>query len=684
MLKSLSRLRHTQRYLLVAFALLLVLPLILFYAPTRGGADSAELTPTTEIAEVGSDSITVGELRQATESLQQRFGGSISIAQLGGPRRLLDGLIEGKVAALEARERGLGVSDEEVSDAVRKTYVNSNGRFLGVERYRQIVTSQFGDVGRFEDRLRQDLAGEKLRAFLTAGVRVSDDEVQNEYKRDNTTFNLVYVPVTVDRVAARLQPSDADLQSYYDRNKESFRIDVPQKKITYLFVDTAKAGAKLDIPDADLRGAYDRLSEDRKLAGVRVQQIILRVARPDLDAGVREQAETIVRDLRSRAGENGAIGQDAFAEAARGKSEDPATAREGGFLAGVVRRDPNKATDPLQQVFTLEAGQITDPTKVGNAYVIYRRGDGVPQSFEDKRQELLVSERNRRAYATAQSIAARGVEMLRQTKDVRAVAQQLAPQANMTPDEMVRETGYIKSGDDVPDIGVNQDFEGVIAPLDETGEVGDRIGIKNGLAVPVLTDQRPPRVPELAEVRDQVTARVKDETARGRLEAVAGELASGATDVESLRARAAALGLEPQTADDFKLGSPLGSAGTSPAADAAVFNLTENQVTRQPVKINDTYVVIAAAKRTEADLAEFAKQRETLTQSAISERQSQVYGDFIAAARRRMEQNGEIEIHKETLDRLAEEIDASAPALAPGFPPGLGGAGGGLPFPPNG
>lgn len=689
MLKSLSRLRNTQRYLLIGFALLLILPLVLFYAPTRGGTSAAELTPTAEVAEVGDSSITVGEVQQATRQMQQQmqqFGGGLG-SQFSNPRRMLDGLIVGKVAAHEARERGLGVSDEEVSDAVRKIYTNSAGRFLGVERYRQIVTQEYGDVGRFEDRIREDLAGEKLRAFLTAGVRVSDDEVQDDYKRENTKFNLVYVPVTADKIAARLQPSDADVQSYYDRNRDSFRIDVPQKKITYLFVDTAKAGAKLEIQDADLQAAYDRLPEDRRIAGVRVQQIILRVARPDLDAAVREQAETIARDLRAGAGAGGEINQDAFAEAARGKSEDPATAREGGFLAGVVRQDPNKASDPLQRVFTLEAGQITDPTKVGNAYVIYRRGDPVPQSFEQKRQELLVSERNRRSYAAAQAIAARAVEMLRQTKDVRAVAGQLAAEANMTPDEMVRETGYIKPGDDVPNIGVNQDFESVIAPLDEAGEVGDRIGIKNGLAVPVLADQRPPRIPDLSEVRDQAVTRARDEAARARLEQIANELASGATDVASLRARAAALGLEPQTADDYKLGSPLGSAGTSPAADAAIYSLAENGTTRQPVKIGDTYVVVGAAKRTEADLAEFAKQRETLTQTAIAERQAQVYSDYIAAARRRMEQRGEIEINKETLDQLVAENDAAAPAMAPGLPPGfggLGGADGGLPFEPNG
>jgi len=41
-------------------------------------------------------------------------------------------------------------------------------------------------------------------------------------------------------------------------------------------------------------------------------------------------------------------------------------------------------------------------------------------------------------------------------------------------------------------------------------------------------------------------------------------------------------------------------------------------------------------KRNDADLAEFAKQREQLRQTMLSERQSQVFGDYIAAVQARM------------------------------------------------
>ena len=50
-----------------------------------------------------------------------------------------------------------------------------------------------GDVAAFERGVAGDIAREKLEAFVTAGVTVSEDEVREEYKRKNTSLDLTYV-----------------------------------------------------------------------------------------------------------------------------------------------------------------------------------------------------------------------------------------------------------------------------------------------------------------------------------------------------------------------------------------------------------------------------------------------------------------------------------------------------------
>ena len=110
----------------------------------------------------------------------------------------------------------------------------------------------------------------------------------------------------------------------------------------------------------------------------------------------------------------------------------------------------------------------------------------MPKSFEETKQELLISMRNRRGYAEASKVANQAQARLRETKDPQKVAQEFAAVANMTTAQMVRETPYIKPDDDVPEIGRNQQFEAAIANLNNPIDVGEPTGIRGGFAVPML------------------------------------------------------------------------------------------------------------------------------------------------------------------------------------------------------
>src|SRR5207248_11070819 len=254
-----------------------------------------------------------------------------------------------------------------------------------------------------------------------------------------------------------------------------YNILVPQKRIRYVFIDQNKSGEKVQLSDKELQDEYNNLQPQYKQAGVKAQQIVLKVAREDLDATVKAKADGLVAKARAN-GET--ITEQEFADLAKGNSEDPATAKSGGWLNGIVKKNPNKPDDPYQKVLDMKPGEVTDPIKYKNAYYILRRGDPVPKTFDDAKPELLVSLRNRRGYTNAQKIAQQAQDRLKETKDPQKVAKELAAQANMTPAEMVRETPFIKAGDDVPNIGSSQQFEDAIAPLNNPSDVGERVGIK--------------------------------------------------------------------------------------------------------------------------------------------------------------------------------------------------------------
>lgn len=661
MLKQLSRLERTRSFVIIGFAVLMAVSLVFFYAPGRNS--SVEPSQSTQVvAEVGSDEVTVGDLARTTANFQQMYGGQISLAQLGGRKGFLDGLIGDRIVAQEAARLGLSASDGEVADRIRKQFVDASGQFVGMERYKESVTARSGDMETFEQELRNNIAREKLRAFVIASVRVSDEEVQADFQRQNTSFDLSYAVITPDQLAEKIQPSDDELKSHYEQRKTDFRILEPQKKVRYVFIDQAKSGAKIDIGDKELRAAFDAMAPANKQAGVKVQQILLKVARKDLDAQVEQKAKDLLAKAMAAKPEES---EKVFADLARGNSEDPATAKNGGFLSRPVKKNPNKVDALYDRTVDMAEGVVFDiPIKYANNWYLLRRGAAVQKTFEEAKPELLASQRNTAGYTAARQLAERAKARLKETKDPQKVAQELAKDANMQAGEMVKETPFVKPGDDVPGIGSSQQFEAVIEPLNNPGDVGEPTGVKGGFAVPLLVEKKEPRVPEFEEIKSEVAKALKLQRAKEQLDQKAKELASSLNTAADVKTAGEKSGLEVATQEAYKLGSALGNAGTSPALDEAVFALKNGEVTKTPIKVGDNWVVVGVTKREEADLADFSTRREQLTQQALSSQQNQVFGDYIAAVQQRMKQAGEIKIYQDVLTAM----DAADPVVEPARP----------------
>ena len=228
MLKMLSRLEHTRRIIIIGFVLLMAVSLIVFYGPGRNSSNLEPSKNTSLVAKVNGEEITVAEVSRLKDNYLQMFGGRVSMSQLGGYKRFVDGLIRNRVVSQEAARLGLGASDAEVSDKIRKEFSDASGQFVGFERYKQSVTARYGDLEAFERTKRDEIAQEKLRAFITAAVKVSDDEVQDDYKRTHATFDVTYSVISADKLAEKIQPSDDDVKSYYNQHKDDFKITAPQ------------------------------------------------------------------------------------------------------------------------------------------------------------------------------------------------------------------------------------------------------------------------------------------------------------------------------------------------------------------------------------------------------------------------------------------------------------------------
>lgn len=665
MLKQLGRLERTRNIVILGFAILMAISLVFFYAPGRTASNMDPTRNTETVAVVGSEKITVAELARRREGMVAQYGPQI--ASLGGSKLFLDGMIKSRVIVQEARRLGLNASDGELAERLLKQYSDASGQFVGKDRYKESVVARYGSVESFENEMRNLIAQEKLQAFITASVNVSDDEVREEFKRRNTSFDVNYISVSADKLAEKIQPSDEELRAYLDSHKDEFRFNEPQRKVRYLFVDMEKAGSKLQISDEDLKTKFDQLDPVRKEAGIKIQQIILKVAQKNLDAQVEQKAKDLIAKLTS--GTRKAT-EEAFGEAAKGNSEDPATARNNGYLLATFKDNPNSPHALYSRATTMEEGEVSDiPIRYGGNWYILRRGPSVPKTFEQAKNELLVSERNNRGYDAAREIAAKVRARLEETKDPQKVAQEFAAQANMNAAEMIRETPFVKNGDDVPNIGSSADFEAALAALNNPNDVGQPVGIKGGFAVPMLVEKKEPRFPEFDEVKTKVSDVVKQQRAKEQLEQKAKDLLAGLTSADAVKTLGEKEGLDAGYEEGWKLTSTLGKAGTNIAIDDLIYGLKDGEISKTPLKVDDKWVIVGVVKRIEPDFTAFnSGDKDRLKQQLLQARQNQVFEDYISGVEQRMRRDGKIEIYDDVLARLDESIPAAEP---PNFPSGF-------------
>ena len=654
--------KRTRSFVLLLFAVVMVLSLVLFYSPTGDVQQTMRVSDETA-AKVAGEYITVGEVVRQQERFSQ-FGSRPA-------KDILDGLIAQRILRVEADRLGLRATDAEVAQSIREQVKSDDGTPFDQTRYEENVSEQFGSVANFEQAERDSLSAEKVQAFITSGVTVSEQEVIDDFKRQQTKFDLTYIPVSVTDLAQTIKPSDEELKDYFEKNKATYYISSPQKKIRYIFLNTAKVGEKLDISDADLKAEYDKLPEDKKKAGVQGQQIVLRVAKPEFESQVMQKANQIVENLKK---EDGKVSEEKFAEVAKGQSEDPNTARNGGKINGPIKQIPDNPDDPYQKLLNMQPGEVTEPIVYKDRIFILRRGEDVPKPFEDAKKELLVSLRNRRAYTITAELAQKVADRLKEVKDIQKVAAEFAPQANMSVPEMIKETGFIKPGDTVEGIGVSPQFEQGIAPLETAGDVGEKTPIPNGFAVPALVEKREPRDAEFDEVKEQVAESVKLEKARNQVEEIAKQIASSVGSAADLKSAADSKGLKAQDQKDFVLTSPLGqgpSAGTTEELQDAVFALNKGDITKKPIKVGDNWYIVGVNARTEADMEEFTKQRDGLIAGKLQQKRGQVFADYIAATRARFEKEGKITVYQDALAKIDEANAENKSENPQGLPPNI-------------
>ncbi|MGH9802482.1 MAG: SurA N-terminal domain-containing protein, partial [Blastocatellia bacterium] len=374
MLRFFAKLERSRNLVLLTFCALLVVGLVAFYAIPNQSLGAGNLANSSEgdivVAKVGSQEIKLKEFSAQVSQMAQFLGRGQTfpletLKSLGIGDQALEQLISNKLVLDQAGQLNLIGSDGEVFDAIKRQYADPNtGAFIGKDEYVRRLRLQGFDVGAFEQDRRNEITVRKIRSYLTSAEQVSDHDIEEKFKKDQTKFDLVYATVDLDKVRSKFKPGDEELKAYYDAHKAEFTVGQPTRKVEYIFVASKDVEKIISIPDTELKAQYEgNKQKEKRVSVIRLD----RLAEADFDS-----VNNKINELAKRAKGDG-VPQEDFDALAKGNSMDTVSKAKGGDI-GWIKKDANKSGDWKQRIYTsdLKVGTIDGPFSEGKSQYLLK------------------------------------------------------------------------------------------------------------------------------------------------------------------------------------------------------------------------------------------------------------------------------------------------------------------------
>lgn len=642
-----------KKYALTAILVVICIAMAWYLVPTFTGQGMGIANANAVVATVAGEEITPEAVRkEAQRALEQQFprGGAQARGLLPFfANRAAQQLIEQKVLLVEANRLGLRATDDDVRDFLQHQLGSElfpGGKFVGQAAYEDFASSRGFTVVQLEQAIKDQIRIEKLQALVTAPANVTDAEVRQAFEKQNTKVKFDYAVLKKDDILKSLHPTEAELQAYYDRNKQTYVNSIPEKRqLKYVVLDNARMLAQTQVTQQELEAYYDQHRDEYRVPEqVNVRHILIKTPLPGPDGKVDQKAvdaaqakaEDVLKQLK--AGGN-------FAELAKKYSEDPGSAKEGGSLGWIGR---GRTVPEFEKVaFSLPKGATSDLVKSSYGFHIIHvddKQDAHMKSLAEVKDQIEPIIKQQKAAQAAQKEADQLVSQARSEGLEKAAA---------AKGLQVITTDFVTSHDTLPGIGNDQQFMAA-AFAQEKDAPPDLAGLHSGFAVYQVTAVKPPSTPTFAEIRDRVESEFKNERAAQLLTQKTQELSDRAKADHDLKKAAKEAGAQFKTSDFVAPDGQVPDIGSMGSQQASVaFTLKPGEISG-PIDNGSTGAVLSVIDRQAPTEQDFAAKKDQIREGLIQQKQQELFGLFLTSLHDKMQKSGEIKINQKEMDLLTK------------------------------
>ena len=453
-------------------------------------------------AKVNGQEISRGQFENAVASernrQQQQLGEQFSVlaANEGYMKQMrqqvLSRMIDEALMDQYAKHLGLGISDEQIKQAIfKEPAFQNNGKFDNA-RYTAIIGNMGMTADQYAQALRNQLTTQQLinavvgTDFMLAG---ETDELAALVSQQRVVREAT---IDVNALAAKQEVSEQEINSSYEQNKNNY-IAPEQFKVSYIMLDAASQN--VEVADTDIQAYYDQ-HQDEFTQPQRNRYSVIQTK-------TEAEAKAVLDEL-SKGGD--------FAALAKEKSADIISARNGGDMGWL---EPGTTPDELKNAGLKDKGQLSGVIKSSVGFLVVRLDDIQPaqtKPLAEVKDAIAAKVKQEKAvdayYALQQKVsdaASNDNESLASAEKVAGVKavetgwfghDNLPAELNFKPVSDAIFNGGLVGANGAP--GMNSD----IITVD-----GDRAFVIR------VAEHKAEAIKPLAEVREQVIAQVKHQKA---------------------------------------------------------------------------------------------------------------------------------------------------------------------------
>lgn len=489
------------------------------------------------LATIGKTEITTEQFRQLyTDRLQQigrQFGRPLTSDQaraFGIDRQVLQQAVAEAALDEDARRRGLGVSDAEVMRQIvdDPNFKGSTGTF-DAPRFQQLIRSLGYTEQRYIGEQRKVSLRRQIAGTITNGLEPSKTQIEAMSRFQNETRTVDYVKLDAAQAGTIEAPTPEALAAYFEDHKTQFR--APEYRKVAFVVLTPEEMAKWSVvTDDDAKKVFEARKD--KLSTPEQRQIS-QIVFPTAEEAAAARAK--LSDSFS------------FDDLAKERKLSPADIDLGMITkAGII--DPNVA----DAAFSLAPDAVSQPITGQFGVTLVKVGKvqaGTQPSYDSVAATLKRDLALERARAAVSDMHNKMEDERGGGANVVDAAKKLGLTA-VTIDAVDR-SGRAPDGQPVAGVPAGSDII-TKAFASDVGVDNETLQLGGGYAWFDVLGVTPARERPLDEVKDQVTARWRDDQITSRLRTKADEMQKKLAAGAKLADEAAAAGLKVTTSAPFK------------------------------------------------------------------------------------------------------------------------------------